>query len=167
MTEEMSKNMESIFLDASGVDFVNGMILGSPPVDVMMSVRGYITGDKAEEFAGFFNQPDIPKMLSEGIVSYQYDHDDYHVRGHHLRSRKERGLLGRQDIFDWVVVDGDPMVLKLAFTAYTSIAHGAVIMANRFAREHGLEEHLFFELTNGFPIDTAMDGSRMGVFAGW
>jgi hypothetical protein len=166
MTEEMSSGLAQI-LDSPGIDYVNGMILGSPPTSPEMSVRGYIQGDMAQAFSELFNQPDVPKMLKDGILEYRGDHDDYHVRGFHLRSRKERGLLGRQDVFNWVVVEGDPMVLKLAFTAYTSVAHGAIIMANRFAREHNLEEHLFFELTNGFPIDAAMDGSRMGVFAGW
>ena len=36
MTEDMSKSMESIFSDAEGIDFVNGMILGSRTVEAIM-----------------------------------------------------------------------------------------------------------------------------------
>lgn len=111
------------------IDYVDGAIFGNPPVHSEIDCRGYLKGERAEEFAELFNDPAGP--------------------------------------FNWIPIDGDPQMLKLAFSAYLSQAYAGVVLANRFARAHGVEEHLFYELKNGYPLDLSMDGDRMGLFAGW
>jgi hypothetical protein len=148
---------------SGGATFVEGVLLGSPPVDPQMSIRGYLNGPGAQEFADLFNDPDIPAMLDANVIG-THDRAGYMAD---RRPRRERGYLGRADLFEWVVMDGSPGVLKMLFTAYSAATHGAVVMANRAARAYGVEEELFYELTNGFPVDPTQDGSIRGLFAGW
>lgn len=160
LTERDGEALKS-YIESFGVSYINGALMGSPPLDPNLSCRGYINGADSSDFASLFNSPDIPKMIMEGDLQYQGNLSDF------SRSREERGLLGREDLFEWVEIEGDPCVLKLAYSAYTAAAHGTLVMANRFAREYGVEKHLFYELTHGFPVNAAVDGSRMGIFAGW
>jgi hypothetical protein len=161
---EAETNAIKEIVHSGGATFVDGVLLGSPPVDPQMSIRGYLNGPGAQEFADLFNNPDIPTMLDAQVVRT-------HDRAGYLATagtpRRQRGYLGRADLFEWVVMDGSPGVLKMLFTAYSAASHGAVVMANRAARAYGVEEELFYELTNGFPVDPTQDGSIRGLFAGW
>ena len=149
---------------SGGATFVEGVLLGSPPVDPQMSIRGYLNGPGAQEFADLFNNPDIPAMLDANVIG---THDRAGYLATAETPRRQRGYLGRADLFEWVVMDGSPGVLKMLFTAYSAATHGAVVMANRAARAYGVEDELFYELTNGFPVDPTQDGSIRGLFAGW